>query len=64
MAETTFQFSRTLDTLDIPHQMKLTPGAGHTNYLDNPAFQRELYKTCFRLASSSKGDGIKFQNSR
>jgi alpha-beta hydrolase superfamily lysophospholipase len=50
LAETTLHFSRTLKTLDIPHQMKLIPGAGHTNYLDRPAFQRELYRTCYRLA--------------
>ena len=44
--------------------MKLIPGAGHTNYLENPAFQRQLYNTCFRLARSSEGDGPKLQNSR
>lgn len=50
LAKTTLHFSRTLKALDIAHQMKLIPGAGHTNYLDNPAFQRELYNTCYRLA--------------
>ena len=50
---TTLRFSHTLDRLKIPHRLRVIEGAGHTDYLDRPDFQRELYRTCFELSRSS-----------
>lgn len=51
LTDTTLAFSRTLDELGIPHGLRVISGAGHTDYLDRPDFQRELWATCFALAS-------------
>lgn len=52
LTDTTLSFSRTLDELEIPHKLQVIPGAGHTDYLDNPGFQRRLWTSCHHLAAS------------
>lgn len=53
---TTLHFSQTLDRLKIPHRLQIVDGAGHTDYLDDSNFQRQLYRTCFDLVTQTPGD--------
>lgn len=52
--ETTQAFSETLLKLEIPHAFRVVPGAGHTNYLERPAFAKELWSACYDLAQERK----------
>lgn len=50
LRETTHRFSQILGELGIPHLYKEIPGAGHTNYLERPAFVEECWDTFYHLA--------------
>jgi pimeloyl-ACP methyl ester carboxylesterase len=47
---TTVAFGQVLDEFKIPYRRRVIEGGGHTDYLDRPEFQRELYRTCLELA--------------
>jgi pimeloyl-ACP methyl ester carboxylesterase len=48
--QTTLDFSATLDSLEIPHRLKVVEGAGHSNYLEEPEFAAECWSLFYKLA--------------
>jgi pimeloyl-ACP methyl ester carboxylesterase len=51
LLETTRQFSETLKSLDIPHELTVIEGARHSNYLEEPDFAAECWSLFFQLAN-------------
>ena len=49
LRDTTLQFSHTLNVLEIPHLYYEIPGAGHTNYLERPAFVSQLWSVLYKF---------------